>query len=156
MSENNKYWTYKGKPITSISEMQKLFPKVIGFVYKLTLKDKKTGEVKFMYIGKKNLYTKRRRNFGKKEAAAIKDKRRKTYEHVIKESNWATYYSSSKLVKQYVGKLDIDREIIKFCDTDADLTYQEAKEIMCNDAVIHPKYLNESVKITRYRGFVEM
>jgi hypothetical protein len=156
MSESNKYWTYKGKPITSISEMQKLLPKVIGFVYRLTLKDKKTGEVKFLYIGKKNLYTKRKRNFGKKETAALKDKRRKTYEHVIKESNWATYYSSSKLVKQYVGKLDIDREIIKFCDTDADLTYQEAKEIMCNDAVIHPKYLNESVKITRYRGFVEM
>jgi hypothetical protein len=128
-------WIYQGHDINSITDMQRHCPKVWGFVYKLTLRDKKSGAVAFEYIGKKNVYTKRKRAFGKKETAALKDKRKKAYEYVIKANS---------------TKYDIFREIIMFSTNDNDLTYQEAKHIICSDALEDPKYLNDGVSIRRF------
>ena len=146
-----KNWTYQNKEILSISDMQTFEPKVWGFVYHLTLINKKTKNVDFYYIGKKNIYNKRKRNFGKKEISVIKDKRKKTYEYVIRESDWKNYTSSNKFIKENLNKYDIIREIICFSTNDSDLTYKEAKEIICQNALDSSDYLNEGVKITRYR-----
>ena len=150
-----KNWTYQNKEILSISDMQTFEPKVWGFVYHLTLINKKTKNVDFYYIGKKNIYNKRKRNFGKKEISVIKDKRKKTYEYVIRESDWKSYTSSNKFIKENLNKYDIIREIICFSTNDSDLTYKEAKEIICQNALDSSDYLNEGVKITRYKKWTQ-
>jgi hypothetical protein len=130
--------------------MQKHCPKVWGFVYKLTLYKKGTRTVEFEYIGKKNMYTKRKRVFGKKETAALNDKRKKSYEYVIKESDWKKYISSNKFIKANSAQFDISREILTFCTNDYDLTYQEAKEIICSGALEDCRFLNDGVSIRRF------
>ena len=150
-----KNWTYQNKEILSIADMQTFEPKVWGFVYHLTLINKKTKNVDFYYIGKKNIYNKRKRNFGKKEISVIKDKRKKTYEYVIRESDWKNYTSSNKFIKENLNKYDIIREIICFSTNDSDLTYKEAKEIICQNALDSSDYLNEGVKITRYKKWTQ-
>ena len=97
---NNKIskWYYNSKEIDSIEDMKVHEPKVWGFVYLMSLYDIKTGELKYQYIGKKNIYSKRKRSFGKKEVASMKDKRGKKYEYVIKESDWKTYLSSNSFI----------------------------------------------------------
>ena len=146
-------WKYQNKEILSINDMQIFEPKVWGFVYHLILINKKTNKEEFYYIGKKNIYSKRKRNFGKKETSLIKDKRKKTYEYIIKESDWKTYHSSSKFIKDNLDKYHIIRNILMFCTNDSDLNYNEAKEIICQGALDTDKYLNEGVKITRYKNF---
>ena len=145
-----KNWTYQNKEILSISDMQTFEPKVWGFVYHLTLINKKTKNVDFYYIGKKNIYNKRKRNFGKKEISVIKDKRKKTYEYVIRESDWKNYTSSNKFIKENLNKYDIIREIICFSTNDSDLKYKEAKEIICQNALDSSDYLNDGVSIRRF------
>ena len=80
MTNNYSNWTFKGKTVKNIEDMQIHEPKVWGFVYLMSLYDIKTGELKYQYIGKKNIYSKRKRSFGKKEVASMKDKRGKKYE----------------------------------------------------------------------------
>ena len=143
-------WIYQGHDINSISDMQVHCPKIWGFVYKLVLYKKGTRIVEFNYVGKKNIYSKRKRVFGKKETAALGDKRKKTYEHVIKESDWKNYVSSNKFIKENSSKFDISREIMMFCTNDNDLTYQEAKEIICSGALEDCRFLNDGVSIRRF------
>ena len=75
-------WKYKNKTISEINDMKKYEPNVWGFIYMMTLYDKKSNEIKYQYIGKKNIYSKRKRNFGKKEVLQMKDKRSKKYEYI--------------------------------------------------------------------------
>lgn len=143
-------WMYEGYHINSISDLQRYCPKIWGFVYKLKLCTKNTNSVEFEYIGKKNIYTKRKRVFGKKETSALKDKRKKNYEYVIKESDWKNYLSSNKFIQANASKFDIFREIIILSTNDNDLTFQEAKAIICSDALDNCKYLNDGVSIRRF------
>jgi hypothetical protein len=143
-------WIHNGHDITSIADMQRHCPKVWGFVYKLVLYKKGTRTIEFEYIGKKNVYSKRKRVFGKKETEALGDKRKKNYEHVIKESDWKKYISSNKFIKLNSAKFDISREILMFSTNDNDLTYQEAKEIICSGALEDCRFLNDGVSIRRF------
>lgn len=147
-------WEYCNKEIKSIDDMKVHEPQVWGFVYLLSLYDKKTGELKYQYIGKKNIFTKRKRNFGKKEKATLKDKRKKTYEYVIKESDWMTYCSSNSYIKANLSKYDIKKEILRFSTNDMDLTYREAQMIICEDAMDNPLFLNNGVSIRRFSNKV--
>ena len=149
---NNKIskWYYNGKEIDSIEEMKVHEPKVWGFVYLLTLYDIKTGELKYQYIGKKNIYSKRKRSFGKKEVASMKDKRGKKYEYVIKESDWKTYLSSNSFIKDNANKYKIKREILMFSTNDMDLKYKEAKEIICRDALEIDLFLNDGFSLRMF------
>lgn len=144
-------WTYRGNEILSINDMKVHEPKVWGFVYLLSLYDNK-GNLVHQYIGKKNIYTKRKRNFGKKELENLKDKRKKTYEYTIKESDWQKYLSSNLFIKKNSSKFAIQREIITFSTNDSDLTYKEAKEIICQGALETPFFLNDGVSIRRFKG----
>ena len=144
-------WNYRGKEILSINDMKVHEPKVWGFVYLLSLYDNK-GNLVHQYIGKKNIYSKRKRNFGKKELENLKDKRKKTYEYVIKESDWQKYLSSNLFIKKNCSKFAIEREIISFSTNDSDLIYKEAKEIICQGALETPFFLNDGVSIRRFKG----
>jgi hypothetical protein len=144
-------WHYRGKDILCINDMKVHEPKVWGFVYLLSLYDK-SGKLIHQYIGKKNIYSKRKRNFGKKELDSLKDKRKKTYEYVIKESDWQKYLSSNLFIKKNSSNFAIQREIICFSTNDSDLTYKEAKEIICQGALENSFFLNDGVSIRRFKG----
>ena len=144
-------WKYKNKIISEINDMKKYEPNVWGFVYMMTLHDKKSNEIKYQYIGKKNIYSKRKRNFGKKEILQMKDKRSKKYEYVISESNWKSYISSNNFIKTNYNSFNISREIILFSTNDMDLKYKEAKEIICQNALEDNNFLNDGVSIRKFK-----
>ena len=144
-------WKYKNKIISEINDMKKYEPNVWGFVYMMTLRDKKSNEIKYQYIGKKNIYSKRKRNFGKKEILQMKDKRSKKYEYVISESNWKSYISSNNFIKTNYNSFNISREIILFSTNDMDLKYKEAKEIICQNALEDDNFLNEGLSIRKFK-----
>jgi len=151
MTKNNYTdWSYGGESIGSLQDLQKHMHNIWGFVYKLQLCDPKTNNVTFEYVGKKNLYTRRKRTFGKKEKTALKDKRLKAYEYVTKESDWKSYLSSNKFIKENNKKFFIKRKILLLSNNDSDLTYQEAKEIICSGALDDCKFLNDGVSLRRF------
>lgn len=143
-------WLYNNKEINCIDDMKAHNPKVWGFVYLLSLYDKKTNKLIYQYIGKKNIYSKRKRNFGKKEIASLSDKRQKKYEYVIKESDWKNYISSNLYIKKNSNKYNIKKEILLFSTNDSELTYLEAKEIICNNALYDDTFLNNGVSLRKF------
>ena len=144
-------WTYKGKLITELSDMPE---DVFGFIYKIT-----NGKTDEYYIGKKQVVSVRKRNFGKKEIAALEDKRMKKYEMVTKESDWKTYRSSNKEVKSWFDEnekaLNEDRrddinnqlklEILRFCSNKKSLTYYELQEQFAHDVLGDECSLNDNL-----------
>ena len=139
-------WFYDNKPIESIDDMKVHEPKVWGFVYLLSLYDSK-GNIKYQYIGKKNIYSKRKKVFGKRQIAAMKDKRAKKYEYNITESDWKTYVSSNKYIKDNHSKYNVKREILMFSTNDMDLKYKEAKEIICGGCLEDDFFLNDGASL---------
>ena len=154
-------WKYKGQEINSIEDMKKHEPRAFGFVYFLNLYDKKTGVLKYQYIGKKNLFSVRTKYLTQKEIESSRksELRRKKVKGVFKyykiirtESDWKNYTSSNLFIKKNLGKFRIEREIILFGIDDPDLTYLEAKEIICNDALYNEIFLNNGVSIRKFIG----
>ena len=139
-------WTYKGKYITELSDMPE---DVFGFIYKIT--NGKTGQ---FYIGKKQVVSIRKRKFGKKETAALQDKRMKKYEMVTKESDWSSYRSSNKEVTNWfitegIPNEDINEqlklEILRFCSNKKSLTYYELQEQFAHDVLGDELSLNDNL-----------
>ena len=135
-------WTYKGSVITELTDMPE---GTIGFIYKIT--NVETGEY---YVGKKNVLSVRKRKFGKKEIAALTDKRKKHWEMVTKESDWKTYRSSNDTVKNW--PMDISKlEILRFCSSKKSLTYYELQEQFAHDVLGDELALNENLLGKFYR-----
>jgi hypothetical protein len=133
-------WTYKGNYITELSDMPE---GTIGFIYKIT-----NGQTGQYYIGKKNVASIRKRNFGKKEIALLTDKRMKRYEMVTKESDWKTYRSSNKTVSEWFNDSDNDKlnlEILRFCSTAKSLTYYELQEQFAHNVLVDENALNDNL-----------
>lgn len=124
-------WLYNDKELVDVPD------DAFGFVYKITnTKDKRE------YFGKK-LLTKA----GYKQ---VKGKRKK----IRKESDWKTYFGSSKELLADVEKLGekhFKREILRFCKSRGECNYFESKYILAYDAIIDDKYYNDwlSVKVSR-------
>lgn len=104
-------WLYNGEEFT-----EEMINKNYGFVY--IIKNLQTYK---KYIGKKFFYSKR-------TLPPLKGKKRKR--HIIKESNWKSYYGSSKSlhddIKKY-GKLNFYREIISIHPNKTETNYHELK-----------------------------
>jgi len=134
-------WRYKGDYITELGDMPE---NVFGFIYKIT--NTETGEY---YIGKKQVVSVRKRNFGKKEIAALEDKRVKKYEMVTKESDWKDYRSSNDKVKSWFeteeGRSKCDLEILRFCSNKKSLTYYELQEQFAHDVLGDELSLNDNL-----------
>jgi len=134
-------WRYKGDYITELGDMPE---NVFGFIYKIT--NTETGEY---YIGKKQVVSVRKRNFGKKEIAALEDKRMKKYEMVVKESDWKTYRSSNQTVKNWFLDDELashcDLEILRFCSNKKSLTYYELQEQFAHDVLGDELALNDNL-----------
>ena len=115
-------WIYKGKVITEISDMPE---NTFGFIYEVT--HISTGR---KYLGKKQLMSVTNKALGKKELALITDKRLSKKKQVIKESDWKTYYGSSKELAADIKLLGVEkfrREIIYLAKGKKQLTYLELK-----------------------------
>lgn len=155
-------WTYKGQIITELEDMPK---DVFGFIYKIT--NGKTGQY---YIGKKQVVSIRKRNFGKKEIAALPDKRMKKYEMVAKESDWKTYRSSNTDVRMWFIENELalkeDRredindqislEILRFCSNKKSLTYYELQEQFAHDVLGDELSLNDNLLGKFFRKDLEI
>ena len=105
-----------------------------GFVYRIT---DLTNNKK--YIGKKF--------FWKPKTLPV-TKTRKRRVKTRTESDWRTYYGSSKEVQQLVennGKENYKREILKLCLTKGECSYFEAKYQFEYDVLLSDEYYNELI-----------
>jgi len=138
-------WFMHDKEVTGVPK------NAIGFVYVIRFDDGSK------YIGKKNFYTKRKRKFGKKEAALVTDKRKKLYEVVVKESNWREYTSSNtevnRLIKEGNG---YEKRIIEYAYTPKQLTYREARWLFHADVLrLNGDWLNDNIQAKFFKKEVE-
>jgi hypothetical protein len=130
-------WLYNGKEIKSTEDLD---PDIYGFVYRIT----HISSGKF-YIGKKILFTNRKKRLTKKELAELEPKRGKkpTFKRDIQESNWRDYYGSSKTLLAEIntlGKLEFKREILTLCKTKKQLTYWELYHQCVNNVLLIDSY----------------
>ena len=118
MSDYNESWWLEGWGF-----VDEPFNNAYGFVYLITINGME-------YIGSKKFFTQRKKHFGKKKLESITDKRLKTYEYVIKESNWKSYCSSSDEVKALVlaGHEPV-RRILRICYSAKEMSFYENKYI---------------------------
>ena len=140
------YWI--GNNFTKIDSIDDpRIPKgAIGFIYKIETYDGKA------YIGKKNFYTKRKRKFGKKEIAALTDKRKKHWEYVIKESDWLTYIGSNKVLQKDIAKgVKYEKYILDFAFSKKQLSYLEEKELYVNEVLESDKWYNDNISGRYFR-----
>ena len=129
-------WLYNGQPL------EQLPPDTVGFVYLIT--NNITGR---MYIGKKlgmrskiNYKTVTQKN-GVKKKKKIKSK---------VESDWKDYWSSSDLLKQDIAELgqeNFTREILYFCKSKAECSYQEAREQFQRGVLESIDYYNNIIQV---------
>ena len=121
-------WVYENKDFDQTpDEFQ-------GFVYMVTEKD--TGK---KYIGKKFFWK-------PKTLPVTKSRKRRVRTRV--ESDWRTYYGSSKEVQSLVeskGKDNYQREILRLCKTKGECSYYEAKLQFQYDVLLSDKFYNEFI-----------
>ena len=128
----------EGVEITSIDNFEK---NSIGFIYFIEMSNGRK------YIGKKNLYSERKKHFGKKKLSEMTDKRLKTYEIIKKESDWKSYLGSNKQLKEDLieGVRVVKREIIIECDSIKKLTFYELKTLIVYDVLMNDEYYNDNI-----------
>ena len=136
-------WKYKDGEIISLEDTPS---GSIGFAYLIT--NRTTGKI---YVGRKNLTSTRKKHYGKKKLASLKDKRLKTYEMVTKESNWKVYTGSNKELNADIKRGDeIDRTILQFAYNKIELTYLEVK-YQCIHGVLECESYNDNILGKFYR-----
>ena len=121
-------WVYNNKEFNETPE------EFQGFVYMITEKD--TGK---KYIGKKFFWK-------PKVLPVTKSRKRRVRTRV--ETDWRTYYGSSKEVKTLVeekGEDNYIREILKLCRTKGECSYYEAKYQFEFDVLLSDEYYNEFI-----------
>ncbi len=136
-------WLHKGKVINSIEDMPQ---GTFGFIYMTTHKPSGVS-----YIGKKSLYHNVKRKLTKKELAEQTGRGRKPTTQVVqKESDWKTYYGSTKQIVELIkgGKQeDFTREILQFVFNKKLLTYYECKYLFSYGVLENPdKWMNDNIQ----------
>jgi hypothetical protein len=105
-----------------------------GFVYMITELDTNKK-----YIGKKFFWK-------PKTLPITKSRKRRVRTRV--ESDWRTYYGSSKEVQSLVEAKGVDnfkRIIMKLCKTKGECSYYEAKLQFENDVLLNDEFYNEFI-----------
>ena len=125
-------WLLFKKQIESVDQ----FPEgTFGFIYKITHIDTNKA-----YIGKKSLYHNKKHKLTKKQLAEqpITRGRKSTHEVIQSESDWKTYYGSSKELAADIKQFGIEkfrREIIYIAKSKKHLTYLELKAQFQHDVL---------------------
>lgn len=120
-----------------------------GFVYKI--KNKANGKI---YIGKKVFWNNTKKRLTKKELAELTGPGKKpTFKVVTKESNWMSYWGSSKALLEDLkefGPDNFERKILKLCKTKKELTYFEL-HYQCAEGVLLQDSYNDNILGKFYR-----
>ena len=128
--ENLGHWTYNGKK-------EDIPEDFFGFIYIIT--NTVTGK---KYIGKKQA-----QKIAKLPPLKGKSRRR----HVVKETDWKTYTSSSDKVNHDLIEYGKDKfmfEIVRFCNSKSELAYYEAKLQFDNDVLLNEdKFYNGIINL---------
>ena len=141
-------WIYNEKEIKSIEDLPK---NAYGFIYLITNTD-----IDKSYIGKKNLYFTKKTPLGKKEIAALPDKRSKKYKYVEKESDWLSYTGSCIALNEDIKEgANIEKEIIEVCFSKRELTYKEIKNLFLYEVLESNKFYNESINRMWFKGNID-
>jgi len=137
-------WTYKGEIIDNIDKVPE---GAIGFIYCLT--NINTGK---QYIGKKYLYSERKKNLTKKEISELASKRLKHWKTVKSESDWLTYNSSSEEIKKEIkeGQL-FQKEILYWTFNKISTTYLEIRTQMELRVLESNMYYNNNINSSWFR-----
>jgi hypothetical protein len=121
-------WIYENEPFEGPTESD------FGFVYIITEKD--TGK---KYIGKKFFWK-------PKTLPVTKTRKRKVKTKV--QSDWKTYFGSSKEVKSLIeekGEDNYERVILKICKSKGECSYWEAKLQFQYDVLLRDDFYNELI-----------
>ena len=121
-------WLYNEQPYDETPEEYQ------GFVYEITELD--TGK---KYIGKKNFW---------KPKTLPKNSKRSRRIRTRTESDWRTYFGSSKEVQLLVeekGEENYKREILRLCTTKGEMSYYEAKLQFEKDVLLRDEYYNSFI-----------
>lgn len=130
---------------TEMSDISQFPENTFGFIYRIThIPSSK------IYIGKKVLYHNRKTKLGKKALTEFTGPGRKPkYKTVIKESDWKTYYGSSKPLLELLKKDGEDkfkREILILASDKKMLTYYETKTLFMENVLENPdKFFNDNI-----------
>jgi hypothetical protein len=137
-------WTYMGEEISDFSQMPE---GTLGFIYKIF--NVTTGKY---YIGRKSVSSKRKRKLTVKEKL-LPENKRKTFAFEQKEAaGWKIYCGSNVELKEEVKKgHKIEKTILHYCSSKAEITYLETKEILCSNALLDLKSYNGWIKATIYK-----
>lgn len=135
-------WLYENREILSIEDMPQ---NTYGFIYVVTYKPSNKS-----YLGKKSLFHNVKKKLTKKELAEQTGRGRKPTTQVVqKESDWKTYYGSSKPLLELLKTSTPDnftRNILQFVSSKKLLTYYECKYLFQNDVLEHSNlYFNDNI-----------
>ena len=130
-----------GNIIYVMKSVENFTDDAVGFIYEIELENGKK------YIGRKKIWSERKKHFGKKQLSTITDKRLKTYEIIKKESDWQSYIGSNKQLHEDVrnGIRIMSRNILMTCNSEKQMTYYETKILFCNDVLISEDYYNDNI-----------
>lgn len=137
----NSHWLYNNEMI------EELPSGVAGFIYKIT--NLENGK---MYIGRKYAVSVRRKALTKVQKAAG----RKRKEVITKESDWAKYTGSSKVLNEDIKNIGKDKfkfEILMFGKTKGVINYLEENIHMKLDVILSDNYYNDCIGP---RGFMAL
>lgn len=135
-------WEYQGEEITVAPD------DAIGFIYLLTNLD--TGR---RYIGKKYLFSEQKKKLGKKEVAALENKRLKKWKLVKKDSDWLDYCSSSEEIKQEVKDgVQFRKEILLWTYSKIETYYQEVKLQFFYNVLESDDWYNKNIASKWFKG----
>lgn len=138
-------WIYKEKVVESIADAPE---GAVGFCYLITNLD--NGK---KYIGKKYLHSNRKKALTKKEIEALPNKRLKKWKMVKTESDWMTYDSSSKDLKDDISQgAQITKEILEFTFSKMYTTYLEVKLQFINNVLESDDWYNNNINSSWFRG----
>lgn len=145
MKEITNRWIYKG------GILQEPPKNAFGFVYEITTKDGKK------YIGQKRFFSRVNRKLSKKRQEELwSGKGRKpTKELIVRESNWKTYRSSNKDLKD-LGERDFEEfKILHIVSSLNMLNIMETYYIIIRGALFKEEYLNGWAKFTLNKSIGE-
>ena len=131
-------WKHLGKEFEELD----IPPGGVGFIYIMTA----VIDGKFVkYVGKKNFFANIKRPLGKKALAMSTDKRLKKYKRELKPDFMRYYSSNATLKAAHKAGVTINREILKICFSQMELTYQEVKHQFLYEVLEKEEFLNGNI-----------